>query len=154
VSAAHDAVNRILAVEKELDAATARAKTVTGDEAITADPSFPGRSRRSPDSTRGRVRRRGERSGTFVVNLGEMLARWTNDRYRAMVHGVLNRTGRERYSVTFFFGTNYDARIEGLPTCCGPERPAGYPPIQAGDYLAKRLNEIYGSLPDAGTLQS
>jgi len=37
VSAAHDAVNRILAVEKELDAATARAKTVTGDEAITAE---------------------------------------------------------------------------------------------------------------------
>jgi len=90
--------------------------------------------------------------GTFVVNLGEMLARWTNDRYRATVHRVLNRTGLERYSVPFFFGTNYDTRIECLPTCCGPERPARYPPILAGDYLAKRLNEIYGSLPGAGTL--
>ena len=92
--------------------------------------------------------------GTFVVNLGEMLARWTNDVFRATPHRVLNKSGRERYTIPFFFGTNYDTRIECLPPCCGPERPARYPPIQAGEYLAKRLNEVYGSLPGAGRLES
>ncbi len=92
--------------------------------------------------------------GTFVVNLGEMLARWTNDVFRATPHRVLNNSGRERYTIPFFFGTNYDTWIECLPPCCGPERPARYPPIQAGEYLAKRLNEVYGSLPGAGSLES
>ena len=93
-------------------------------------------------------------SGAFAVNLGEMLTRWTNDRYRATLHRVVSRSGRERYTVPFFFGTNYDTWIECLPTCCGAGNPARYPPIQAGDYLAKRLNAIYGSLPGAGTLPS
>ena len=73
-----------------------------------------------------------------------MLARWTNDRYRATLHRVINRSGRERYTIPFFFGTNYDAVIECLPTCHGPRRPARYAPIQAGEYLAERLNEVYG----------
>jgi isopenicillin N synthase-like dioxygenase len=90
--------------------------------------------------------------GTFVINLGEMLARWTNDTFRATPHRVLNETGRERFTIPFFFGTNYDTVIECLPPCTGPKRPPRYPPILAGEYLAKRLNEIYGSLPNAGTL--
>ncbi len=43
-------------------------------------------------------------------------------------------------------GTNYDAVIESLETCCGPERPSRYPPVKAGHYLASRLQEVYGSL--------
>lgn len=81
---------------------------------------------------------------TFVVNLGEMLARWTNDLFRATPHRVLNQSGRERYAIPFFFGTNYDTRIECLPPCAGPDRPPRYPPILAGEYLAERLDEVYG----------
>jgi isopenicillin N synthase-like dioxygenase len=88
--------------------------------------------------------------GTFLVNLGEMLARWTNDLFVATPHRVVNRSGKERYTMPFFFGTNYDTTIACLPTCAGPERPERYPPIQAGEYLAQRLNEVYGALPDAG----
>ena len=87
--------------------------------------------------------------GTFVVNLGEMLARWTNDLWAATPHRVINRTGLERYTIPFFFGTNYETWIECLPTCTSPERPARYPPVQAGAYLARRLDEVYGSLPGA-----
>ena len=83
-----------------------------------------------------------------------MLTRWTNDVFRATPHRVLNNSGRERYTIPFFFGTHYDTWIECLPPCCGPERPARCPPIQAGEYLAKRLNEGYGSLPGAGSLES
>jgi isopenicillin N synthase-like dioxygenase len=86
---------------------------------------------------------------TFVVNLGEMLARWTNDFFRATPHRVVNTSGRERVTIPFFFGTNYDTRIECLPSCCGPDRPARYPPVLAGEYLAKRLHDVYGSLPGA-----
>lgn len=86
----------------------------------------------------------------FVVNLGEMLARWTNDRYLATPHRVVNRSGRERYTIPFFFATNYDAVIEPLRTCVMSEHPAKYPPVLAGEYLARRLNEVYGSLPEAG----
>jgi isopenicillin N synthase-like dioxygenase len=85
----------------------------------------------------------------FALPLEEMLSRWTNDLFRATPHRVVNRTGRERYTIPFFFGTNYDVRIECLPTCSGADRPPRYEPIQAGEYLARRLNEVYGSLPEA-----
>lgn len=88
--------------------------------------------------------------GTFVVNLGEMLARWTNDTFVATPHRVVNRTGKERTTMPFFFGTNYDTRIACLPTCTGPDRLPRYPPVLAGEYLARRLREVYGSLPDVG----
>lgn len=86
--------------------------------------------------------------GTFIVNLGEMLSRWTNDLFRATPHRVVNNADLERFTIPFFFGTNYDAWIECLPPCCGPDRPPRYPPILAGEYLAKRLNEVYGAASD------
>lgn len=82
--------------------------------------------------------------GTFVVNIGEMMTRWTNDTFASTPHRVINASGRERYSIPFFFATNHDTIIRCLEACQGPDRPARYPPIAAGDYLAQRLKEIYG----------
>lgn len=74
----------------------------------------------------------------FVVNVGDLLARWTNDRYQSTVHRVRGAIGRERYSMAVFFDLDPDAVIETLPTCISAERPARYGPTTPGEHLAER----------------
>ena len=80
--------------------------------------------------------------GAFLVNSGELLRRWTNDRFMATPHRVINRTGVERYALPFFFDTTYDYRMECLPTCCGPDNPPKYEPVSYQEYQVQfqRLN--------------
>jgi len=59
------------------------------------------------------------------------------------MHRVINTTGKERYSIPFFFGLNYDASLECLPGCVSTERPAMYETMTAGEYVEKRLAETY-----------
>ncbi len=80
--------------------------------------------------------------GTFVCNIGDCLMRWTNDVYVSTPHRV-RPPERERTSVAFFLDADPDARVEALPGCVSPARPARYPPITAGDYLAERLDATY-----------
>lgn len=77
--------------------------------------------------------------GTFVVNIGDLLARWSNDVFISTVHRVLNVTGHERYSIPFFFGPDYNTVIEPLRTCVDKEIGAKYEPILAGEYVWRRL---------------
>jgi isopenicillin N synthase-like dioxygenase len=81
--------------------------------------------------------------GTFVCNVGDCLMRWTNDTYVSTPHRVVNRTGRERYSIAYFCDPNADAAVECLPTCTGPDRPPLYPPTTGSDYLRERLDATY-----------
>ena len=81
--------------------------------------------------------------GTMVVNLGDMIPRWTNDRYRSTVHRVINRSGRERYSLPFFFDGNPSARIECLPTCQSLDDPPGYPPISVAEHIGAMTEAVY-----------
>lgn len=80
----------------------------------------------------------------FVVNLGDLTAEWTNDRWRSTIHQVLpprrdaDRTVVRR-SVAFFHDGNHDALIECLPTCHGPGHPPKYEPVRAGDHLLAKL---------------
>ncbi|MGH2341708.1 isopenicillin N synthase family dioxygenase [Segnochrobactraceae bacterium EtOH-i3] len=80
--------------------------------------------------------------GTLVVNIGDLFQRWTNDLYVSNPHRVLNRTGRERYSIPMFYNLDYHTPVEALPACVSPERPARHAPILSGDYLLGRFRTV------------
>lgn len=81
--------------------------------------------------------------GTWVVNVADMLSRWTNRRWQSTPHSVRNRSGGDRYSCPYFFDMSMDAMVEALPTCVGPGNPACEPPVRFGDYVMERLNRNY-----------
>jgi isopenicillin N synthase-like dioxygenase len=70
--------------------------------------------------------------GTLVVNIGDLLSRLSNNRFKSTVHRVYNRQTASRYSMPFFLGFNPEAICEVVPTCIDEEHPALYPPISAG----------------------
>jgi isopenicillin N synthase-like dioxygenase len=73
--------------------------------------------------------------GTFLVNLGNVMRRWSNDRFLSTPHGVINDSGRDRYSIAFFYSPNVDATIECLPSCTTPTNPPRYAPAIYGDLV-------------------
>jgi isopenicillin N synthase-like dioxygenase len=72
---------------------------------------------------------------TFIVNIGDMLQAWTNGRFKATQHRVVN-LGRERYSLPLFFAVDYHTRVEPLPQFVDANNPVRYGAIVAGDHLA------------------
>jgi isopenicillin N synthase-like dioxygenase len=82
-------------------------------------------------------------AGTFVVNLGDLMAKWTNDRWVATRHRVVNpepeaaKTGR--ISIPFFQHPNYDALIECIPTCTDEANPPRYPAVFGGNWAEFRM---------------
>jgi isopenicillin N synthase-like dioxygenase len=66
--------------------------------------------------------------GTFLVNLGNMMRRWSNDRFLSTPHGVLNDSGSDRYSIAYFHSPNPQSVIECLASCTSVANPAKYPP--------------------------
>jgi len=81
--------------------------------------------------------------GTFVVNLGDLIARWTNDRFRSTVHRVVNASGRERYSVPFFFSGNPDQQVECLPSCLEDGGAPKYAPTTVEGHLREMYRRTY-----------
>ena len=82
---------------------------------------------------------------SFVVNIGDLMAMWTNDRWVSTLHRVGNPSrddaGRSRrLSLVFFHQPNYDALIECLPSCREPGRPPRHAPITSGAHRLLKLN--------------
>lgn len=80
----------------------------------------------------------------FIVNIGDLMARWTNDRWVSTLHRVvkpdaMNGRSNRRQSLAFFQNTNYDAEIRCIETCLGTGEKAKYEPVLAGDYLKQRF---------------
>ncbi|XP_007039770.2 PREDICTED: probable iron/ascorbate oxidoreductase DDB_G0283291 isoform X2 [Theobroma cacao] len=83
-------------------------------------------------------------NGAFIVNIGDMMERWTNCLFRSTLHRVLP-PGQERYSVAFFINPNKDCIVECLESCCSESCPPRFLPIRCLDYLEERLRLTYGS---------
>ena len=82
--------------------------------------------------------------GGLVVNIGDLLSQWTNDRWRSSLHRVVNPpptagAAAERLSLLYFVNPNYDALMECIPTCTGPDAPPKYPPVQAGEHRRMKI---------------
>ena len=77
----------------------------------------------------------------FVLNVGDLLERWSNGRFASTRHRVMTTGERERFSIPFFFEPSYDAVIE--PVCVGDGEAAKYAPIRFGDYLQEKYAQTY-----------
>lgn len=83
---------------------------------------------------------------TFVVNLGDMIPRWTNGRYRSNLHRVrnLNASARDRYSVVFFVDLDWEARIEPIEGLEPAEDGTIYQPCTVGEHMGEMYRKTYG----------
>jgi isopenicillin N synthase-like dioxygenase len=86
-------------------------------------------------------------AGSLVINLGDLMAMWTNDRWASTIHRVVYPAGSralaERYSVAFFHQPSRDALIECIPSCTGPGNPPRHRPVRFGDYLSGKARRAY-----------
>ncbi|MBM61721.1 MAG: oxidoreductase [Acidobacteria bacterium] len=85
---------------------------------------------------------------SFVINLGDLLAVWTNERWVSTMHRVVNppraMATDSRLSTVFFHQPNYDALIECIPTCLSPQNPARHPPTTSGEWILAKLEKTVG----------
>jgi isopenicillin N synthase-like dioxygenase len=82
---------------------------------------------------------------SYIVNIGDLLARWTNDRWVSTMHRVVEpatdsaEVAPRRQSIAYFMNPNYDARISAITTCVDPGQAAKYPNVLAGQYLIQQF---------------
>ena len=88
--------------------------------------------------------------GTFVINIGDMLERWSNDLFVSTPHRVVNSSGRERYSIPIFYDPDFETVVECLPNCSGPANPPKYPRTVAGEYITAQYDKAYAYRQKAG----
>jgi len=91
--------------------------------------------------------------GAFVINIGDLMARWTNDRWVSTLHRVVNPPPQEggperRQSFAFFHQPNWDAEIRCLESCLEPGASARYEPVLSGPYLMSKFQATTKSTPN------
>ncbi|EDP61981.1 oxidoreductase, 2OG-Fe(II) oxygenase family protein [alpha proteobacterium BAL199] len=85
--------------------------------------------------------------GELVVNLGDMMQRWTNDRWVSTLHRVvvpeIGDTGSRRLSIGYFVHPDFDADIRCIPTCLRPGEAPKHPPITAGQHIRAKIDRSH-----------
>ena len=81
--------------------------------------------------------------GTFLINIGHMIQRWTNDYYKATVHRVIPPEHETRCSLPFFFEPNFDTIVVPLDKFCSKDNPPRYEPFHFGDYVERTFRTSY-----------
>lgn len=94
----------------------------------------------------GRWHRVEPRSDALVINIGDIVQVWSNDRYRAAVHRVITNAGADRYSVPFFLNPSYDTDYEPLPARVTARNPARYRRINWREFRTLRAAGDYADL--------
>lgn len=107
-----------------------------GTLTILRTDGVPGLEVQRPDGTWMTV---ADEPDTFIVNLGDTIAQWTNDRWRSTVHRVTPTSSDARMSMAFFHMANWDARIECLPGCLEAGEEPRYAPVLAGPWLMSKF---------------
>jgi isopenicillin N synthase-like dioxygenase len=83
----------------------------------------------------------------FIINIGDLLSHWTNDRWVSTMHRVVEPeqggayAGAKRQSIAYFMNPNYDAVIKTIPTCLDDNGKSAYGSVLAGDYLMKKFKQ-------------
>ena len=86
--------------------------------------------------------------GTFVINLGDLMARWTNGIYNANMHRVKNnRSDKDRYSIVSFNSPRPDVVIEPMPGCVTDAYPRKFPTCTAQEHIHEMFRRSYGYSP-------
>ena len=83
--------------------------------------------------------------GALVVNLGDMMARWTNDRWTSTLHRVANpralgSADSRRQTIGYFMHPDFDATIRAISSCVPEHAPPKFPPISAGAHIAMKIS--------------
>jgi isopenicillin N synthase-like dioxygenase len=81
--------------------------------------------------------------GTYVVNMGDLISRWTNGHYRSDLHRVINASGGERYSVPFFYTGNPDHLVECFAGCLAPGETPRWPVVTVEQHLSECYARTY-----------
>ncbi|MBN9019296.1 MAG: isopenicillin N synthase family oxygenase [Rhizobiales bacterium] len=81
--------------------------------------------------------------GAFVVNVADVLARWTNGRWQSTPHRVVHNSAGHRYSCPYFFDTDVDVPVDCMPSCTSPDNPPRYEPATYGAVLERHLVSNY-----------
>ncbi len=113
---------------------------------LKSDPEVPGLEIRLPSGEWAPAPLVGD---AFIVNIGDLMARWTNDRWVSTLHRVVlpaEAGGRRRQSMAFFHNTSFDARIECIPTCLAHGDAPKYEPVFAGQYLVDRFRSAVNDM--------
>ncbi|MEE3196883.1 MAG: 2-oxoglutarate and iron-dependent oxygenase domain-containing protein [Pseudomonadota bacterium] len=78
--------------------------------------------------------------GTFVINIGDLLARWSNGRFESTLHRVINSSTQARYSLAMFVDPNWNATIKPL---IQDGEYANYDTVKCADYINARYDEAF-----------